>query len=143
MKLTFLIVIGFLTMTMDSAQARQFAEGQVWEYRSRAEEPGSTLQINRIEIEPKIGEVFHISVRDVRVKNARAPNAISTELPHSPVSRTTLESSVTTLVGQAAVNPEYLEGYTTWRTAFEEGNAGVFTIPVSEIVDVIETTINQ
>ncbi|APO96496.1 hypothetical protein BJD12_16710 [Xanthomonas vesicatoria ATCC 35937] len=130
-------------MAMVTAQAQQFAEGQVWEYRNRAEESGSTLLINRIEIEPNIGEVFHISVRDVRVKNAHAPNAISTQLPHFPVSRTALESSVTTLVGHAAVNPEYLEGYATWRTAFEEGNAGVFTIPVNEIVDAIETTINQ
>lgn len=130
-------------MTTATAQDRQFAEGQVWEYHNRAGEPGSTLLINRIEIEPNIGEVFHISVRDVRVKNARAPDAVSTELPHFPVSRTTLESSVTTLLGHAPANPEYLEGYTTWRAAFEDGDAGVFTLPVREIVDVIETTINQ
>ncbi|QTN21448.1 hypothetical protein HZ992_14775 [Rhizobacter sp. AJA081-3] len=129
--------------TMSDAQVQQFSEGQVWHYRTRASEPNSTLLINKVEVQPKLGEVFHVSVRDVRVRNKHAPGGMSTELPHFPVSRTTLQASVTKLVGTAPVNPEYREGYETWRKAFEEGNAGVFTISVAEIVSNVESIINK
>ncbi len=131
------------TPAMAQAQGQQFSVGQVWQYRTRAAEPTSTLLINKVEVEPKLGEVFHVSVRDVRVKNQHAPNGLSTELPHFPVSRATLQASVTRLVGTAPVNPEYREGYETWRRAFEEGNAGIFTIPVAEIVAHVESIINK
>lgn len=129
--------------TMSDAQVQQFSEGQVWQYRTRASEPTSTLLINKIEVESKLGEVFHVSVRDVRVRNKHAPSGISTELPHFPVSRTTLQASVTKLVGTAPVNSEYREGYETWRRAFEAGDAGVFTISVAEIVGNVESIINK
>ena len=138
------LLLAALTITpMTEAAAQQFSEGQVWNYRARLEEPTSTLLINKVEVEPKLGEVYHISVRWVRVKNRHAPNGVSTELPHFPVSRKTLELSVTTLVGQSPANPDYLEGYATWRKAYEEGNAGVFTIPVAEIVGFVESTLSQ
>lgn len=128
---------------MSDAQVQQFSEGQVWHYRTRGTEPNSTLLINKVEVEPKLGEIFHVSVRDVRVKNKHAPDGLSTELPHFPVSRVTLQASVTKLVGRAPINLEYREGYETWRKAFEEGNAGVFTIPVAEIVGNVESIINK
>jgi hypothetical protein len=136
-------IIAVAAMTTSTAQAQQFSERQVWAYRARAAEPSSTLLINKIEHEAKLGEVFHISVLGVHVKNKHAPGGVSKELPHFPVSRKTLELSVTKLMGTSRANPEYQEGYATWRKAFQEGQAGVFTIPVSEIVGIVESTINQ
>jgi hypothetical protein len=136
-----LILIAASTMTV--AQTQQFAEGQVWNYRTRASEPSSTLLINKVEVEPKLGEVFHVSVRDVKVRNKHATGGVTTHLPHFPVSRKTLQLSVTQLAGTAPVNPEYREGYATWREAFEAGDAGVFTISVAEIVGHVESIINK
>lgn len=132
-----------LALFMTTATAQQFTEGQVWEYSPRPNEKGSTLLINKVESDPKLGAIFHISVRAVKVKNNRAPSGVTTELSHFPVSGKTLQVSVTKLLRKELPNPAYLEGYATWRKAFKEGDAGVFTISVAEIVEFIEKAINQ
>src|SRR2546428_9711792 len=43
----------------------------------------------------KKGKIFHISVNKVKVKNPRLVGGVTSELPHFPVSQTTLEKSVT------------------------------------------------
>jgi hypothetical protein len=144
MRRTILIASFFSSLfAMTDALAQDFKEGQVWSYRTRPEEPGSTLLINRVESDAKLGSIFHISVSGVKVKNRRAPSGLTNDLPHFPVSRKTLEDSVVKLVGTSAPNPAYREGYATWKQAFEAGNAGIFTISVAEIVGIVEKTVNQ
>lgn len=128
---------------MSDVRAQEFKEGQVWSYRARPNEPGSTLLIDKVESDARLGFIYHISVTGVRVKNRRASDGVTEDLPHLPVSRKTLEDSVVKIVGNAAPNLSYLDGYATWKQAFEAGNAGIFTITVAEIVDFIETTLNQ
>lgn len=139
----FLITILLLTLGMTDAAAQRYFEGQVWEYSTRPSERGSTLLINKVESDPKLGLIFHVSVRAVKVKNSRAPSGVSTDLPHFPVSAQTLEASVTRLLRTESPNPECREGYETWRSAFEKGEAGIFTISVAEIVEFVEKAINQ
>jgi hypothetical protein len=79
----------------------------------------------------------------VRLENPVVPGAVISELPHFPVSRETLEKSCLDLQGTRAPNPEYLPGYEQWREAFDAGEAGVFDIPVSEIVDIVQQAIAQ
>jgi hypothetical protein len=38
--------------------------------------------------------------------------------------------------------PPFLEGYRQWRTAFDNRRAGVFTLPVAEVVEAIESSMN-
>ena len=132
-----------LVAVMTDASAQHFAQGQVWEYSSRPNEAGSTVLINKVESDPKLGLIFHVSVRAVKVKNKRSLSGLTTELPHFPVSAKTLELSVTKHLRMEPPNPEYMEGYATWRRAFDQGKAGIFTIPIAEIVEVVEKSINQ
>src|SRR5262249_14963687 len=132
-----------LSLLMSQAQATDFAEQQVWSYRTRKGEEGSTLLINKVENDPNLGQIFHISVAKVRVRNRHAPSGVIDELPHFPVSKQTLEASCTKLVGKSAPNPEYVEGYNEWKRAFDQGKAGVFTISVAEIVQIVEDTLNR
>lgn len=136
-----------LTMSLLSilglARAADFSEGQIWSYKARAGEEGSTILINKIESDPKLGQIFHISITGLRVKNPRSPSGVTSELPHSPVSKKTLDESVTKLVAKSKPNTQYLDGYREWKSAFDNGGAGIFTIPVQEIVGVIEKAINQ
>ena len=101
------------------------------------------MLINKVESDPKLGLIFHVSVRAVKVKNKRSLSGLTTELPHFPVSAKTLELSVTKHLRMEPPNPEYMEGYATWRRAFDQGKAGIFTIPIAEIVEVVEKSINQ
>ena len=132
-----------LVATATSASAHNYKEGQIWAYHTRPSESASTLLINKIEPNKKLGSIFHISVLNVRVVNTKVNGGATTELPHFPVSLETLKKSTTKLVGTSKPNPDYIEGYKVWREAFDAGEAGIFTISVSEIVGFIESVVNQ
>lgn len=119
----------------------RYAEGQVWSYRTRFGEEGSTLQINKIDDDQKLGPIFHISVFEVRVKNPYAPEGSVIELPHFPVSKETLDKSVVALSKTPARKVAYEEGYSHWKREFDAGRAGVFSASVAEIVAGVEATI--
>lgn len=133
-----------LTLLLCSAacSAQNYAEGQVWAYKTRKGEEASTVLINKIENDAKGGKIFHISVLGVKVKNRQAASGVSTELPHFPVSQQTLDASLTQYLRKARAHPQYASGYNTWKNAHTEGKAGVFTVGVAEIVDIVETALN-
>lgn len=138
-----LVVIMSLLSIFSVSRAADYSEGQVWSYKARLGEQKSTVLINKIETHEKLGKIFHISVDGVRVKNRHLKGGVSTELPHFPVSEETLKKSLTKLVAKRAPNQAYIEGYKTWKAAFDAGEAGIFTVSVSEIVEFVEEAINK
>jgi len=138
-----LVIIMTLFSIVGHAQASDYSEGQVWAYKTRPGEEKSTVLINKVESNKKLGRIFHISVSRVRVKNKHIEGGITSELPHFPVSEETLKKSLTKLVGKSKPNPDYIEGYNTWKEAFDAGQAGIFTISVSEIIGFVEETVNK
>ena len=117
--------------------ASPYAEGQVWHYRTRKGEDGSVLAIRRIETVEAFaarGPVFHISVIGVKI----GPN-IGSALPHLPVSRETLDASVTRLAEGKSELPPFDEGIAEWRAA----RGGVFTISIAEIVSAAEQLLSR
>jgi len=120
-----------------------YAEGQLWQYLTRPGEEDSCVLINQIEEDPLLGRIFHISVLNVQISNPLAPEGVSTELPHFPVAEETLQRSLTQLLGVRETHPDYLDGYEVWREAFDEGKAGIFSVDVAEIVNIVEQSINQ
>ena len=121
--------------------ANEYEKGQLWSYKTRTGEEQSNVLINKIEKDSRLGLIFHVSINNVVLKNPIANGNISTDLPHFPVSETTLNESVIELLGVFPVNPQYEEGYKIWKEAFDEGEAGIFTIELSEVVNFIEQTI--
>lgn len=136
-----LAIMGLLSLA-GVAKAENYAAGQVWSYKTRPSEKSSTVLINRVDSHEKLGRIFHISVFGVEVKNPHVDGGVSTELPHFPVSEETLKKSLIKLINKRTPNSEYVEGYNTWKEAFDAGQAGIFTISVSEIVGVVEQSIN-
>ncbi len=124
------LVLGLLiALPMQEAPAVGYAEGQVWEYRTRPGDEGSLLKIQRIEPWPGGGQVYHISVIRVRL-GGHADG----ELQHLPVSAKTLNASVTRRSASSAVFPPADEGIAIWRA----DNGGVFDIPLAEIVAIAD-----
>jgi uncharacterized protein YaaQ len=68
---------------------------------------------------------------------------VQDHLPHAPVTRQSLEASVTELLEENATMPDIAEGYAAWLLAFEKGQAGFFTLPVNQIVQHIEDAFAQ
>lgn len=127
------MMLGLPGQLSAQAPASRYAEGQVWEYRTRMGEEGSLLRIQRIEPWPAgdaVGRVYHISVIGVRIGGPEGP----AELPHMPVSQVTLDASVTRLSASTAAFPSPEEGIATWR----EAQGGVFTVPLAEILGFVD-----
>lgn len=139
-----LSVLGSLSCTSrQSAQGvkamPELAVGQVWGYKTRTGDEGSTLTIGKLETIPEVGAVVHISISGVHVKNLHVAGGYNTELPHAPFSQAALIQSLTTLVRQAEPPPEFETGYQEWQKA----RGGVFTVSVAEAVDFAEQALNQ
>jgi hypothetical protein len=131
-RMVFIALIAFAASSGQATPAR-YAEGQVWEYKTRVGDEASLLKIQRIEPNPafiKSGSVYHISVVGFRFQN---PKMIPV-LPHAPVTEETLDASVTTLSQRNPEFPSVDPGITEWRQA----NGGVFTISVAEIIEILD-----
>jgi hypothetical protein len=112
--------------------AHSYAEGQVWEYHTRPGEEGSLLKIQKIETLPELaadGPVYHISLIGLHL----GPG-LGGMLQHAPVSRETLDASVTRLSTAHADFPDVGPEITEWRQA----KGGVFTISVAQIVESLD-----
>lgn len=132
----FLLLVFALALLGAAPQSR-YQEGQIWEYQARPTDVGSLLRIQKIEhldIAGRDQTVYHLSVIGLHLPNA--PNAGGV-LQHIPVSQVTLDASVTRLASNRPDFPDANPGIAEWRQA----RGGVFTIPVAEIVAMVETTL--
>ncbi|MGA7155924.1 MAG: hypothetical protein WBY53_03710 [Acidobacteriaceae bacterium] len=112
----------------------KFAPGQVWSFRSRDFEPDATVTILKIESLPKIGEIVHVKIDGIRLRNCSG-GPEPTSIEHAPFTRDAIERSAIKLLRTGAV-PAFEDGYNYWK----DHCGGVYTIPVSEMVIVDEKT---
>ena len=139
-----LIITGlflFLTNCKDNSDAVKYNVGQEWNYKTRQGEANSTLKILKIEEYLQHGKVIHISIGGLKVRNPNSKEGIAEEFTHIPISEKALDESVTELKNENSKIPKYIEGYSYWKKEFDKGQAGVFSIPVSEIVNSMEEAI--
>ena len=118
------------------------APGQVWSYHARAGESASTATILKIEPHPVLGRVVHIHVTGLRLKAPSAPGGYTDTIGHMPYSDDALRKSLVKLVGNTEHLPAFEEGYDVWRSAYDVGQAGIFTAPLKEAVEFVEQTLS-
>lgn len=120
----------------------RFQVGQVWEYQTRLTDPKSTLQILKVERLNGTEIAIHIQVNGLNLKSASEMKDGGTA-SHLPFAEEAIEASVTNLVAANKPLPDdYEEGYGMWRDAFLENKAGIFIMPVSAVVNMIEETMS-
>ena len=120
-----------------------FTPGQVWTYHTRPEEEASRVVICQVDEDPKLGPIVHIHVTGVRFKNQYAPRGFSDEIGHMPYSADALRVSLVTLESTNAALPRYEDGYQEWRSAFEKGEAGVWTLSLRDAIASVESLLNR
>jgi hypothetical protein len=114
------------------APGRVYEEGQVWAFTQDGAESEGRVKIRLIEQDPKGAKIYHVTLVGLSLVGGTV-----TEVQHLPVSRETLDSSVTRLDPAERAFPDYREGYEEWRRA----NGGVFTITIAEILLIVEQTL--
>ncbi|MEM9347562.1 MAG: hypothetical protein AAGB26_13185 [Planctomycetota bacterium] len=121
----------------------KLAPGQVWTYQTRLGEEASRVIICLIETEPDIGEVAHIHISNVKIKNRNAPDNITSTIWHLPFSADALQQSLIELESDGAEVPDFQDGYDQWRAAFDNNEGGVWTLPLSETIDAMEEMLDN
>lgn len=140
--------INWLTGCKDQIDKRDFQDdkfkvGQIWKYKNRLGEENSTITILKVEKYDKNGIVIHIGVNGLKLKNPQRPNGFSDNIGHLPLSKDAMLKSVTTLVSENNTLPDFIEGYNTWKEAFDNNKGGVFSIAVGEAVKYVEETMKS
>ena len=119
------------------ALAENYEVGQVWSYKTRPQEPNSTLMILRIDNTSKLGPVVFVGVRDVRVMHPSG-KMLSSMSP-LPFTRDALDQSVIKLVGTTDKVMSSNFGYQKWKEAQLAGKRPpTYVKPVAEIVKALE-----
>lgn len=130
------------SMLKDTVESK-YKVGQVWSYKNRPGEEGSVFVVVKVENHPKLGNIVHVAVRGLKMKNRHSPDGFSDKVNHMPFSEEAIDRSAVKLLKERAELPDYKEGYQMWREAFDAGSAGVYTITLAEAVTVMEATLNQ
>ncbi|ADV66538.1 hypothetical protein [Deinococcus maricopensis] len=119
----------------------RFQAGQVWAYRARPQDRGATLTVLRVDVHPRLGTLVHIRLDGLNLRNPYTPGGVQTDVPFLPLSARALESSVTFNLRDDAPTGDFQNVYDEWRAAFDDGDAGVWSLPVRDIVDALEDAI--
>jgi hypothetical protein len=120
--------------------ASEFKVGQVWNYKSRPGEEGSTLVVLKVETAPGWNTIVHVGVLGLKIKG---PKGDQDTIPHMPFDEAAVKESVTAKVAENGKLTDFREGYGLWNAAASSGKGGVFTISVAEAVAAIEGGLNQ
>lgn len=129
-------------MLKDTTESK-YKVGQMWSYKSRPGEEKSYFIVVRVEKHEKLGNIIHIAVRGLKMKNPRSPDGLSENVNHMPFSEDALKKSSVKVVKEKTDLPDFQNGYQMWREAFDEGHAGIYTITLAEAVKVMEASLNQ
>lgn len=106
----------------------RFQPGQLWRYKARPGEEASRIAIAKVESHPKLGNIIHIQVTGVAIKSPTAPGGISRVISHLPYEELALRASVTAEEKPGAVADAWEQGYREWKSAFDAGKAGVWSV---------------
>lgn len=121
--------------------AIRFEAGQVWRVLGRRQDGDAHVAVLAVIDDEELGQICSIAMTGIHIRNAFLEGGIQTQLPHAPVTAEVLRGAVTELIesdGPTADDPAFAEAYWEWREPYDAGEAGVFTIPLTEILDVIE-----
>lgn len=115
----------------------QYQVGQEWHYHTRNGEESSTLKIVKTEQEEE-DIIVHIYVSGIQLIRSGSPEGFVAYISHLPLTEEALLNSITQLKNDRCEMPDYEIGYVRWKTAYDENKAGVFSIPLKEILQYLE-----
>lgn len=118
-------------------------EGECWSYATRSGEESSYLVIRKIETLPKLGEVIHVSVFDLKIKSPSAPKGFTDRVGHFPIAGPNVRASLKAKIQKKIPEIDWKDGYRTWREAYDAGRGGIFTRSVSECVGFMEEALGR
>ena len=125
------------------ALLEKFKVGQVWKYSNRRGEDTSTLTVLKIEEYEKGDTIIHIRVDGIRLYNPHVAGGYSDFIGHLPFSEKAISRSATRLAGQIDNLPDFSEGYSQWKKAWDDGKAGYWIVDLKDAIEGMESVMRQ
>ena len=126
-----------LLMAAGNVAAEDYEVGQVWSYKTRPQEPNSTLMILRIDNSSKLGAVVFIGLKELRVQHPSGK--VFPSMSPLPFKKEALDQSVNQLVGKADKLMPSDFGYAKWKEAQRAGRTPpTYAKPVADVVNGLE-----
>lgn len=141
-----LLIAANFTMAQDTLKdttESKYKVGQMWSYKTRPNEEESRFIVVKVENHSKYGNIIHIALINLKIKNPRSPDGISERANHLPFSEKAIDDSAIKVVKEKVDLPDYEEGYNLWRKAFDAKQAGFYTTVIAKVVETMEAGLNQ
>ncbi len=117
---------------------QKFQPGAVWTYKTRPGEKDSRIWVRFVERFGDNETAVHVSITNVRITGRSEPMFVS----HMPFQERALSECVIEIADEKQTwtgeHDHFGEGFYMWFDAFEQGQAGLFTIPVHEALEAID-----
>jgi|GEM_PF-557420 len=112
--------------------------GQIWTAPTPLNPQGYSVVLLRLEHDTRAGALAHVRIEGVHIPLPNMPHEHGDTVGHAPFTLEALGRSNLSFTGQTVhLSSADLEGYQTWRTAFDKDESGVFQQSVQEAVDTI------
>jgi hypothetical protein len=132
-----LLMSCLLMLAAGNVVAENYEVGQIWSYKTRPQEPNSTLMILRIDNTSKLGQVVFVGLKELRVQHPSGK--VFPSMSPLPFTKAALDQSVIKLVGKADKPMPSNFGYMKWKEAQASGKTPpTYAKPVAEIVNGLE-----
>jgi hypothetical protein len=116
--------------------------GEKWSFQARTGEDHAAFTVVKVEANPKVGTIVHVSVEGVRIKSPLSPGGFTDTIAHMPFAESAIDNSVIDLVSKRAPIPEFEGNYRQWRKAFEAKRGTIFTATVKDAIGYLERSLN-
>ncbi|MDX2288678.1 MAG: hypothetical protein NW217_07635 [Hyphomicrobiaceae bacterium] len=131
---------------METKPETDFEPGQVWRVKGRLQDGDVHAAVLAVLHYEGLGFVCSVALTEVRIMNPHVAGGIQTMVPHIPITAEMFEDAVMGLAGTGgptAADADFAAAYEQWRTPFEKGEAGVFTVPLADVIELLETAISE
>ncbi|MBL4677030.1 MAG: hypothetical protein JKY70_12615 [Mucilaginibacter sp.] len=117
---------------------QKIEKGQIWTYNNREGEDDSFIVIIKLDDSNSQNPVAHVSTENLSKPGSEEVDTTTWSIGHAPVQLGILAGALKTLKGYREI--EFNEGYTYWKEEYDKGKAGVWSIPINEMIDLIQET---
>jgi hypothetical protein len=115
---------------------RRYHPGQVWRYKNAVREDSRAI-VGQVEDLPGTGTVVSICVTNVYLPHAQTGEPTLNAISHAPMTSDAMDVSVIEQTGASEPIPEFTDARAEWRALIAKEKAGVFIIPVADVVKYI------
>lgn len=109
------------------------AAGQAWTFKG-APTPTARAVIGAIE-DGDDSDIVHLALVDLPTPKELASERAVIAIAHMPITRACVEESIDQLLGEECPPESFARGRAAWRDARARGEALVFALPLSDIVE--------